>query len=87
MQSNPVTPRHLLSRRAVLKQVPFSSATMWRTIAAGAFPQPIRIGKRRVAWVESEIAEWLAARMEERGSTRLTELSSSVQSKQNGDAI
>jgi len=69
MQSNPGTVKHLLSKRAVLKQIPISSATMWRTIAAGDFPKPVRIGKRRVAWVESEIADWLIARMDERGAS------------------
>lgn len=57
MQSNPVTVKHLLARR----------------VAAGAFPRPVRIGKRRVAWVQSEVSDWLAARMEERGSTRMSE--------------
>jgi prophage regulatory protein len=73
MQSNPVTQKHLLSKRAVLKQIPISGATLARRVAAGAFPRPVRIGKRRVAWVQSEISDWLAARMEERGSTRLSE--------------
>lgn len=66
MQLNPVTPRHLLSKRAVLKQIPISAATLARRVAAGAFPRPIRIGKRRVAWVQSEVSDWLAERMEER---------------------
>jgi len=66
MQGNPVIPRHLLSKRAVLKQIPISGATLARRVAAGAFPRPIRIGKRRVAWVQSEISDWLAERMKER---------------------
>jgi prophage regulatory protein len=85
MQSNPVTFRHLLSKRAVLKQIPISGATMWRTIASGDFPKPIRIGKRRVAWLQTEIDDWLAERMEERGSTRLSDASCSpLQSPANG---
>jgi prophage regulatory protein len=88
MQSNPVTSRHLLSKRAVLKQIPISGATMWRTIAAGDFPKPIRIGKRRVAWLQTEIDDWLAERMEERGSTRLSDASSSPSKvQQTGDSI
>jgi prophage regulatory protein len=87
MQTNPITAKHLLSKRAVLRQIPISSATMWRTISAGAFPKPVRIGKRRVAWVQTEIDDWLAERMEERGSTKLAEPSSSTQPKQKGDAI
>jgi prophage regulatory protein len=87
MQTNPITVRHLLSRQSVLKRIPFSGSTLWRAIAAGRFPRPIRLGKRRVAWVECEIAEWLAARMEERGSTRLSDPSSSSTIDQIGDAI
>jgi prophage regulatory protein len=82
MQSNPITVKHLLSKRAVLKQIPISGATLARRIAAGAFPPPMRIGKRRVAWVQSEVSEWLAERMEERGSTRMSE--SRALSKFNG---
>ncbi len=80
MQSNPITQRHLPSKRAVLKQIPISGATLARRVAAGAFP---RIGKRRVAWVQSEVSDWLAARMEERGSTRMSE---PLTSKLNGGA-
>ena len=39
MQSNPVTSRHLLSKRVVLKQIPISGATMWRTNRCGRFPK------------------------------------------------
>ena len=78
MQSNPVTSKHLLSKRAVLKQIPISGATLARRVAAGAFPRPIRIGKRRVAWVQSEVSDWLGERMEERGSTRSENPSRSV---------
>jgi prophage regulatory protein len=78
MQSNPITPRHLLSKRRVLEQIPISGATLARRVAAGAFPRPVRIGKRRVAWVQSEVSDWLAERMEERGSTRSESPSRSV---------
>jgi prophage regulatory protein len=79
MQSNPVTQKHLLSKRAVLKQIPISSTILARRVAAGAFPQPVRIGKRRVAWVQSEVSDWLAARMEERGATRMSDSPTSTQ--------
>jgi prophage regulatory protein len=85
MHSNPVTVKHLLSKRAVLKQIPISSATLARRVAAGAFPRPVRIGKRRVAWVQSEVSDWLAARMEERGSTRLAEPAAINQALRKGE--
>ncbi|MBX6744823.1 MAG: AlpA family phage regulatory protein [Acetobacteraceae bacterium] len=34
--------------------------------AAGQFPRRIAIGPRAVAWLESEIAEWIAQRAAER---------------------
>ena len=30
------------------------------------FPRPVKIGERSVAWVESEISEWIDARIAER---------------------
>jgi prophage regulatory protein len=34
---------------------------------AGKFPRPIRLSERRIAWLESEVAAWQAARIAERG--------------------
>jgi prophage regulatory protein len=32
--------------------------TIYRKMKAGTFPQPIRIGKRRVAWKASDVQRW-----------------------------
>jgi prophage regulatory protein len=37
-----------------------------RKVADGSFPRPVRLGERRVAWVENEIIEWEQERIEER---------------------
>ena len=29
---------------------PFSSATLWRKVKAGTFPQPVKLGPRITAW-------------------------------------
>jgi len=34
----------------------------------GTFPKPIKLGARAVGWLESEIEEWLQARIEKRDS-------------------
>jgi prophage regulatory protein len=35
-------------------------------MAQGSFPRPVRIGKRAVGWVESEVDGWIEARIAER---------------------
>ncbi|MFA7647300.1 MAG: AlpA family phage regulatory protein [Phenylobacterium sp.] len=34
--------------------------TWWRLIRAGKAPRPIRISPGRVAWLESDILEWIS---------------------------
>jgi prophage regulatory protein len=63
--------RRLVLVSAVLSKVPFSKATLWRKIADKTFPEPVRIGKRRVAFFQDEIDSWLEARASERGSGRI----------------
>jgi prophage regulatory protein len=37
-----------------------------RKVRAGEFPKPIPVSDRRIAWIEAEVDEWLAARAAER---------------------
>lgn len=70
--SEPQCQRRLISKVDVLAQIPFSVATMWREIAAGRFPKPVRIGARRVAFFQDEIDWWLARRVAERDAAKPT---------------
>jgi len=36
-----------------------SRATIYRLVAAGKFPAPIRVGFRRVAWRRQDLEDWL----------------------------
>jgi prophage regulatory protein len=45
----------------VEKRTGLKHASIYAAIAAGEFPAPIPIGLRAVAWVESEIDDWLQA--------------------------
>lgn len=47
-----------ISEKEVLARFGFSRATMRRRIAAGEFPPAVRIGMRRVAWLESAVDEF-----------------------------
>ncbi|MCT7057447.1 helix-turn-helix transcriptional regulator, partial [Salmonella enterica] len=43
----------------VLKRTGFGKAWIYRLISEGRFPAPVKIGTRAVAFVESEIDEWI----------------------------
>lgn len=48
---------------AVMQRVGYSKSRLYALISRGEFPQPIRIGQRASAWLESEIDAWIAARV------------------------
>lgn len=39
-----------------------STTTIYRLMGEGKFPRPVRIGGRAVAWKESDLLQWQAAR-------------------------
>ncbi len=43
-------------------------SSIYQKIAAGEFPQPVRLTAHSVAWVASEIQQWIAARIATRQS-------------------
>lgn len=45
-----------------------SRTTIYDKIRRGEFPKPVAIGPRAVAWVESEIDEYIDALIQRRGS-------------------
>jgi len=52
------TADRLLGKWAVEERTSLDITTIYRKIKAGTFPQPVRVGRRRVAWRESDIAAW-----------------------------
>ncbi len=57
-------PVRFLRLPEVRSRVPYSRATIYRLITAGQFPRPYSLGARAVAWLESEVDAWIAARVE-----------------------
>lgn len=51
----------LLKLPEVLKRTTYSRTHTYRLIAAGQHPKPVPLGPHRVAWVQSEIDEYVAA--------------------------
>jgi prophage regulatory protein len=54
----------LLDKWKVEEMTSLDITTIYRKIKAGDFPKPVRVGRRRVAWRESDLAKW-QARLEE----------------------
>ena len=59
-------PIHFLRLPEMLRRVPYSEAHIWRLEKAGKFPRRVRIGANRIAWVESEVNNWVSSKLQER---------------------
>lgn len=49
-----------LKIKDVVEKVSLGQSTVYKMVAAGTFPKPFQIAPNRVAWVESEIDDWLS---------------------------
>lgn len=52
----------LLSTKDVMVAVNVSRPSLYRWVADGYFPKPIKIGPRRVAWSSSAVSAWIETR-------------------------
>ena len=53
------TSPRLLRLNSVLQRTPLSKSEIYRRVRAGTFPAPIRLGARAVAWLESDIDQYI----------------------------
>ncbi|MDE2270834.1 MAG: AlpA family transcriptional regulator [Xanthomonadaceae bacterium] len=62
------TPANLVLLRLpqVRAQTGLSRSELYRRIAVGSFPAPIKIGERASAWSSAEIEHWIAERIAQR---------------------
>lgn len=51
-----------LSKKEVCRATGRSATSLWRDCNAGTFPAPRQIGIGRVAWLKSEVADWMNTR-------------------------
>ena len=58
------TNQSLIRLPEVLKRTGFGKAWIYRLISEGRFPAPVKIGVRVVAFVESEVDEWIQSVIE-----------------------
>ncbi len=64
MMSNPAEiPPALIRLDTVMARTGLSRSTLYAYMREGRFPQPVAISERCVAWIESEISDWIADRI------------------------
>lgn len=54
----------LLRLPEVMNKTGYGKAWIYRLINQSLFPQPIKIGSRAIAFVESEVDEWIESAIE-----------------------
>ena len=52
--------------KQVIDATGLARSTVYKYIAESTFPKPIPLGDRCVGWLESEVHDWILARIEER---------------------
>lgn len=57
----------LIRRAEVMERVGLSKSSIYKRMTAKQFPKPVSIGGGRVAWVESDINNWIAQRLTDAG--------------------
>jgi prophage regulatory protein len=52
-----------LRRKQVETRTGLSRSTIYQYIKDGFFPKPVPLGPRAVGWLESDVSDWIAARV------------------------
>jgi prophage regulatory protein len=55
-----------LTEKEVCKAVGLHRMTIYRLMKIGRFPRPMKIGIRKIAWLEEDLREWIEQRKRER---------------------
>lgn len=62
-KQQPAPTGRLIRLPEVKHRTGLSTTTIYEKARAGEFPKPISIGKNISAWIENEVAEWIAERI------------------------
>lgn len=66
MNDNEVYVMRLIKLKDVMNNTGLARSTIYKYISEGVFPKPVSLGERAVAWVESEIEDWIQEKIEQR---------------------
>ncbi|MDL0439380.1 helix-turn-helix transcriptional regulator [Stutzerimonas frequens] len=56
----------IIRLKEVIDSTGLARSTIYKHISEGTFPRPVSLGDRCVGWVDSEVHDWILARIEER---------------------
>lgn len=56
----------IIRLKEVIDSTGLARSTIYKHISEGTFPKPVSLGDRCVGWVDSEVHDWILARIEER---------------------
>ncbi|EKN3726584.1 TPA: AlpA family transcriptional regulator [Yersinia enterocolitica] len=61
---------NLIRLPEVIEKIRLKKSSIYHLISLNQFPRPIKLGPRSVAWVESEVDEWVIIRLNQREEDR-----------------
>ncbi|MFL9810349.1 MAG: AlpA family transcriptional regulator [Pseudomonas sp.] len=56
----------IMRLKEVIDSTGLARSTIYKHIGESTFPKPVSLGDRCVGWVDSEVHDWILARIEER---------------------
>ena len=59
----------LIKLKDVMHITGLARSTVYKYIADGNFPKPVSLGERNVAWLHSEVEDWIWDKVEQRDLT------------------
>lgn len=62
-KNNQIEVQRLIRRKEVQTKTGLGASSIYAMMNTGDFPQCINLSERRVAWVESEIDQWVSERI------------------------
>lgn len=66
MNDNEEYVMRLIKLKEVMNNTGLGRSTIYKYVAEGEFPKPVSLGARAVAWVESEVDDWVLDKIEQR---------------------
>ena len=55
-----------ISELKTVKGIPYTRPHLYKLMAQGLFPKPLKLGPNRIAFLDSEISQWIQERADER---------------------